>query len=119
MRSWLVLALLAPLSVAIGCSKPGSSAGDAERVYADRCASCHGAQGKGDGPAAAALNPRPRNFGDAAWQAGVNDDHLASVIVKGGAGAGKSPLMPANPDLEPRPEVVRGLVAIVRGFTRK
>ena len=27
-----------------------------------QCTSCHGAQGKGDGPAAAALNPHPRNF---------------------------------------------------------
>ena len=26
------------------------------------CASCHGPQGKGDGPAAAALNPKPANW---------------------------------------------------------
>ena len=26
------------------------------------CASCHGAQGKGDGPAAAALSPKPANW---------------------------------------------------------
>jgi mono/diheme cytochrome c family protein len=31
-------------------------------LYAQQCVSCHGEAGKGDGPAASALNPRPRNF---------------------------------------------------------
>ena len=31
----------------------------AQEVYAMRCATCHGAAGLGDGPAAAALNARP------------------------------------------------------------
>jgi len=31
-------------------------------VYDVRCAECHGAEGKGDGPGAAYLNPRPRDF---------------------------------------------------------
>ncbi len=31
-------------------------------VYDSRCAECHGADGKGDGPAAAYLVPRPRDF---------------------------------------------------------
>jgi mono/diheme cytochrome c family protein len=32
------------------------------RVYAQRCAVCHGADGKGNGPAAPSLRPRPRDF---------------------------------------------------------
>jgi mono/diheme cytochrome c family protein len=31
-------------------------------LFAQQCVSCHGAQGKGDGPAAAALQPPPRNL---------------------------------------------------------
>lgn len=31
-------------------------------LYTARCSSCHGEQGRGDGPAAAAFNPPPRNF---------------------------------------------------------
>lgn len=31
-------------------------------LYRTRCASCHGAQGRGDGPFAAYLSPRPRDF---------------------------------------------------------
>jgi len=36
--------------------------------YATQCMACHGASGKGDGPAAAAMNPKPRNFhSDQGW----------------------------------------------------
>jgi mono/diheme cytochrome c family protein len=31
-------------------------------VFAKYCASCHGQRGEGDGPAAKALKPRPRNL---------------------------------------------------------
>lgn len=40
--------------------EPSPAAG--ERIYAARCAQCHGAGGRGDGPAAAGLNPRPANL---------------------------------------------------------
>lgn len=33
-----------------------------KELYNTNCASCHGAAGKGDGPAGAALNPKARNF---------------------------------------------------------
>lgn len=33
-----------------------------QRLYATNCAVCHGSTGKGDGPSAAGLNPRPANF---------------------------------------------------------
>ncbi len=36
----------------------------AEQLYADQCASCHGAEGFGDGPAAAGMVPPPINFHD-------------------------------------------------------
>lgn len=31
-------------------------------IYSDRCATCHGSEGKGDGIAAPFLTPKPRNF---------------------------------------------------------
>ncbi len=33
-----------------------------KRVYAQRCAICHGAEGRGNGPAAPSLHPQPRDF---------------------------------------------------------
>ena len=41
-------------------------------------------------------------------------DDLA--IIGGGPAVGKSMMMPANPDLKDKPEVVEGLVRIVRSF---
>lgn len=33
-----------------------------QELFVTNCSSCHGTEGKGDGPAAVALNPKPRNF---------------------------------------------------------
>ncbi len=68
--------------------KPGdasAAATEASTLLATRCAACHGTSGKGDGPAAAGLNPKPRSFSDPEWQKSVTDDHIAKVIVEGGA----------------------------------
>ncbi|MGQ0793426.1 MAG: c-type cytochrome [Deltaproteobacteria bacterium] len=59
------------------------------------CASCHGIGGKGDGVAAAALNPKPRDLSDAAYVSSLTNDHIFKVIKEGGPSVGKSPLMPA------------------------
>jgi uncharacterized membrane protein len=93
-------------------------AAEARVVYDQRCMLCHGANGAGDGPASAALNPKPRNYTEHAWQVSVSDAQLRGVIVEGGPAVGKSLLMPANPDLATKPEVVTELVKIVRGFDR-
>lgn len=41
---------------------PAPAAADGGAVYRERCAVCHGAEGRGDGPAAGLLAPRPRDF---------------------------------------------------------
>lgn len=89
---------------------------EAEQIFTQRCSVCHGASGKGDGAGAAALNPKPRDYTDAAWQKSVTDDVLTKVILEGGQSIGKSPLMAPSPDLKDKPEVVKALVAKVRSF---
>jgi cytochrome c5 len=91
----------------------------AAELFQSLCSTCHGSSGLGDGPGAAAINPKPRSFADAAWQASVSDEHIGKVIVFGGAAVGKSPFMPAQPDLKSQPEVLAALTKIVRGFHRK
>ncbi len=88
--------------------------GEAEAIFAARCATCHGPQGAGDGPTAAALTPPPRNFQDHTWQVSVSDEHIEKIILQGGAAVGLSPLMPPNPDLSGKPEVIAALRAYVR-----
>ncbi len=89
---------------------------EAAQLFASRCATCHGAEGAGDGAGAAALVPKPRNFRQAAWQESVSDEHIVRVISYGGAAVGLSPIMPAHPDLANQPPALAGLVAHVRSL---
>jgi hypothetical protein len=98
-----------------------TSAGDkqATELFESLCFTCHGLTGHGDGPGAGALNPKPRSFADEAWQASVDDEHIKKTIVFGGAAVAKSPMMPAQPQLKGKTEVLDALVRIVRGFRGK
>lgn len=96
----------------------GDPVAEAQDIYKNRCTVCHGATGKGDGDGSAALDPKPRDFTSPEWQAEVTDDHLTKIIVYGGAAVGKAPTMPANPDLDAKPEVVAELVKFIRGLKK-
>ncbi len=88
----------------------------AAETYRLRCAPCHGPDGRGHGPAAPALDPPPRDFSQAAWQAGITDDQIARAILEGGSAIGRSPAMPANPDLVGEPATVEALRQMIRAF---
>lgn len=89
---------------------------EAQQLFQMLCATCHGPNGRGDGPAAVALQPKPRNYTERTWQLVVSDDHLRRIIVRGGAAVGRSPMMPASPQLRDKPGVVDALVELIRGF---
>ncbi len=89
---------------------------EANDLYQSLCSTCHGPSGRGDGPGAAACDPKPRTFLDVAWQSSVTDEHIVKTVTFGGAAVGKSPQMPAQPQLKGKTEVLQHLVAIVRGF---
>lgn len=75
------VAVLAPLRVgAVAPSCPVTSGGG---IYKAQCQVCHGSAGKGDGPAAKALNPRPTNLADTVRMAKLSDDSLIRVITAG------------------------------------
>ncbi len=74
-------------------SKGDANAGKAK--YESLCAGCHGKAGKGDGPAAASLNPKPQDHTDGKTMNSLTDKYLADIVKDGGAGVKKSPLMPA------------------------
>ncbi len=132
-----VAGAIACSALAVGCSKsekksgeestatttaaatPDDPAAEAKKYFDTTCVVCHGKDGKGDGPGAAALNPKPQNYTNAEWQDKVKDEELKKAILEGGAAVGKSAAMPPNPQLKSKPKVVDELVKIIRGFKGK
>lgn len=94
--------------------------GNADRgksLFSTHCASCHGQAGKGDGPASAALNPKPRDLTDKAYTAGLKDQYVFDLIQKGGAAVGKSPLMPPLGS-QLKDGEIRDVIAYLRSLTK-
>lgn len=87
---------------------------EAREILAERCSPCHGAEGKGDGPAASECDPRPPNLTDRARQSRLSDGELKRLILLGGKATGRSNHMPPNSDLEKRQPVLDALVTLVR-----
>jgi len=73
--------------------KKAGSLAEGKKVFETNCIVCHGKEGKGDGAAAAALNPKPRNFNDAVYMQGRPIATLKKVITEGGQSVGLSPIM--------------------------
>jgi mono/diheme cytochrome c family protein len=62
-------------------------------IYKEYCAQCHGFTGKGDGPAASGLEPKPAIHANIPFEK-LPIDYLYNVVNHGGAAMGKSPSMP-------------------------
>ena len=55
-----------------------------KELFAANCMQCHGEQGRGDGPAAVTMNPRPRNFTDpAGWTNGHDLPGIYKTVSNG------------------------------------
>jgi len=61
---------------------PVQGIGDAKNLIAMNCAACHGSSGRGDGVAAAALQPKPMDWSSAAVQSDT-DGQLFWKITNG------------------------------------
>jgi len=107
-RGWLVLTMVAALTVALGGlavaqapwmapaaekQKKNPLAADAkavaqgQKVAQVNCISCHGAKGKGDGAAAVALNPKPADW----TSKKVQDESDGEIFWKISTGRGAMP----------------------------
>ncbi|MCB0172165.1 MAG: cytochrome c [Anaerolineae bacterium] len=56
-----------------------------QKIYEANCVTCHGPQGEGDGPAAAALDPQPASLADKAMMQDLSDGYLFWRVSEGGA----------------------------------
>lgn len=120
--SWIIILglVLGVAPWAVAQQKPSSSqaGGAAASTFSNLCAGCHGATGKGDGPAAASLSPKPKDFADCKVMAKIPDDRLFTAIKKGGPSVGLSPLMPTWGASLTDPQI-HELVRYIRGFCKK
>ncbi len=92
----LCAAVMASLLVPVlGSAQSKGDANAGKAKYDSLCAGCHGKTGKGDGPAAASLNPKPQDHSDGKVMNSLSAQYLSDIIKNGGAGVKKSPLMPA------------------------
>jgi mono/diheme cytochrome c family protein len=97
-RLMIAMLLLVPcvlFSTALVRAAEKGDAAKGKETFQTTCAACHGPEGKGDGVAAAALDPKPRNLSDAAFMSTQSDDRIYKVISEGGASVGLSPMMAA------------------------
>jgi cytochrome c553 len=86
---------------------------EAKQLYEQTCAMCHGPSGKGDGPTAQVLQPKPANLATALK--GKDAAYLTKLLKEGGASVGKSPLMPSYEGIL-NDEQIRSLIKYVQGF---
>jgi mono/diheme cytochrome c family protein len=97
--------------------------GAGAKLFADRCAGCHGSGGTGGGMGIRFLaflrgGERPLDFTDAAAMSAWSENRLALVITEGGRAVGRSALMPAY-GAELSRDQVTDLVAYVRSLARR
>jgi mono/diheme cytochrome c family protein len=115
MKSAVSLSVVLAFVLGAAVSNPSSIQGaeDAASNYSKLCASCHGASGKGNGPAATALNPKPTDFADCKSMTPISDETLFKAI-KGG---GQTPMMPSwGGSLTD--QQIKDLVTYIRGFCK-
>jgi len=93
--------------------------GQGKVIYDDKCAHCHGAEGKGDGSGADRLSPRPRDFTRGQYKIRSTesrelptDDDLFRIVTDGMPGTS----MPGWPGLSN--EERRAVVAYIKTFSK-
>ena len=64
-----------------------------KKAYGMYCLPCHGAKGVGDGPSAATINPKPRNFIKDPFKFGTKPEEVFKTITNGSPGTAMAPFM--------------------------
>jgi mono/diheme cytochrome c family protein len=80
---WLAMFIFL-LTVSLGVS--GADADELEEgknLYAAKCQMCHGANGRGDGPAGAALDPKPADFTNSSFWQNNPEEKISRTVANG------------------------------------
>lgn len=123
MKKLLVMAIFVGLGVAAYVSPrhagatpdPTGNRAAGLEIHKANCVKCHGAGGKGDGPAGKLLKTKPADWTDKAKMSKLSDSDLFNVIKNGGAAVGKSKLMPAWKD-KLSDQQINDVIAFIRSL---
>jgi mono/diheme cytochrome c family protein len=75
---------IAPVDLASVAAPTAMLLGRGKELFLATCSSCHGAAGAGDGPSAATMTPKPRNFQSAAgWTNGPKITQMYKTLQEG------------------------------------
>ena len=114
--------LLIPSLILLACITSSQSlllaAEEAPALFGELCSVCHGVGGKGDGPSAQGLEPKPADFTNCGAMAKDSDEVLFKIIKGGGQNVGRSTVMPAWGD-SLRDQQIGELVKFIRGLCKK
>jgi cytochrome c oxidase cbb3-type subunit 3 len=110
----LLLSVIGPLSHPTRSSATEETAA----LFTELCSVCHGIGGKGDGPSAQGLEPKPADFTNCKAMAKDSDEVLFKIIKGGGQNAGRSTVMPAWGDSLSDRQIFE-LVKFIRALCKK
>lgn len=105
--------LIGALSLGVGSIAKAGDIATGEAKYKQLCITCHGPSGKGDGPAAAGLNPKPKDLSITTRTAA----EMKNIIAKGGTAGGLSPMMPPW-EASLTPEEIDGVILYIRSLKK-
>lgn len=115
--SLILLAALVAAGLVAAASAQQANVANGKAKYLEHCAACHGTEGKGDGPDAKDLNPKPRNHTDGNVMNRLRDNYLFTVVKNGGQAVGKSDQMPGWGNILSDQDIT-DVIAFVRTLAR-
>jgi mono/diheme cytochrome c family protein len=95
-----------------------SAAEKTAALFQELCSVCHGVGGKGDGPSARGLEPKPADFTNCKAMAKDSDEVLLKIIKGGAQSVGRSTVMPAWGEALSEQQIDE-LIIFIRGLCKK
>jgi len=112
MRLWTIASTGCGVVLVVVSAVFAGDPANGKAIYEKNCVICHGAQGRGDGPGAAMVRPKPTNFASPESRK-KSDAELLKTIESGSPG---TPMAPWKEALSP--QQIQDVLAYVRSLGR-
>lgn len=113
----ILLAVLTNAAFARPARAGEANLANGKEQYQTHCASCHGKEGKGDGPDAEDLDPKPADHTNGKAMNRLRNNYLFTLIKNGGKAVGKSDQMPGWGNVLSEKDI-NDVIAFVRSLAK-